>query len=319
MIYFTIVIYNFHLQNPTALNEHDLFSSNLVMNSSATDNTDDPNHITSVANKEDLTVKKYQEYIPSIVENYLMENLDNLGYNTNTSNPSGCKIWQDQTATTPAIHSLLASYSADLKNYTGIIKKFKQIPDLLKIIQKTNSHDICHTARPHPHGIKALFPSNQLSLSDSGYVEPLTTPMRHHDFCTHGRRLMTLEYLVHDFEAMCRKLKPTSKRILIDMGASLSFHGENTKSPQPIVELLNLYKKFGFKFDHIYGFEVTFTDPKEVYENLLPEEYLPNYHWINVGKRMPNILFSHSSTRMRSNKTWLLLYTLLFTLYSAML
>jgi hypothetical protein len=309
MIYFIIVIINFYLQSPAVL----------VINSSATDNTVDPNHITSVANKEDLTVKKYQEYIPSIVENYLRDNLDYLGYNTITSNPSGCKIWQDQTATTPAIHSLLASYSADLKNYTGIVKKFKQIPDLLKIIQKTNSHDICVTARPHPHGIKALFPSNQLSLSDSGYVEPLTTPMRHHDICTEGSRLMTLEYLVHDFEAMCRKLKPTSKRILIDMGASLSFHGEETKSPQPIVELLNLYKKFGFKFDHIYGFEVTFTDPKEVYENLLPEEYLPNYHWINVGKRMPNILFSHSSTRMRSNKTWLLLYTLLFTLYSAML
>ena len=29
----------------------------------------------------------------------------------------------------------------------------------------------------------------------------------------------------HDFEAMCHKLKPTSKLVLIDMGASLDFVG----------------------------------------------------------------------------------------------
>ena len=38
------------------------------------------------------------------------------------------------------------------------------------------------------------------------------------------------------------------------------------------------YEKFGFVFDHIYGFEIL-----EVYETLLPEEYISSYHWINVG------------------------------------
>jgi hypothetical protein len=46
---------------------------------------------------------------------------------------------------------------------------------------------------------------------------------------------------------------------------------------------LNLYEKFGFHFDHIYGFEITFTNPKKVYEDLLPAKYLHNFHWINVG------------------------------------
>ena len=64
------------------------------------------------------------------------------------------------------------------------------------------------------------------------------------------------------------------------MGASLSFHGAD----QPIVTLLELYEKFGFEFDHIYGFEISFTDPKQVYGTLLPEKYFPTYHWINVGE-----------------------------------
>jgi len=91
-----------------------------------------------------------------------------------------------------------------------------------------------------------------------------------------------LDYLVHDFEYMCRQLKPTSKRIFIDMGASLSFH-HGERAAQPVVELLSLYEKFGFHFDHIYAFEMTFTNPEKVYKDLLPEKYLPNYHWINVG------------------------------------
>ena len=49
------------------------------------------------------------------------------------------------------------------------------------------------------------------------------------------------------------------------MGASLSFHGAD----QPIITLLELYEKFGFEFDHIYGFEISFANPKRVYEKLL--------------------------------------------------
>ena len=64
------------------------------------------------------------------------------------------------------------------------------------------------------------------------------------------------------------------------MGASLEFHhrGEN-----PALYLLDLYEKFGFRFDHIYGFEMSPTDPGTVFGKLLPEKYMPSYHWINVG------------------------------------
>ena len=226
-------------------------------------------------------VVEHQEYVPASCEKYIVEHAVELGY-ASEKNPKGCLIWKDPNATSAEIHKSLTSYSTELDAHTAAIKNFKPIPDLLKSIAKTGNHDVCATARLHPDGLKALFPSNQLSLTDSGYVEPLTPPMRNNKVCDPGgfKHLMSLDYLVHDFEHMCRKLKPTSKRILIDMGASLSFHGAD----QPIVTLLELYEKFGFEFDHIYGFEISFTDPKQVYGTLLPEKYFPTYHWINVGE-----------------------------------
>ena len=90
-----------------------------------------------------------------------------------------------------------------------------------------------------------------------------------------------MNYIVHDFEAMCHQLKPHTRRVLIDMGASLEFH--NNRRKVPIVQLLELYEKFGFYFDHIYGFEITPTDANKVYGEMLPEKYFPSYHWINTG------------------------------------
>eukprot|EP00558_Chaetoceros_sp_UNC1202_P005400 CAMPEP_0197237494 /NCGR_PEP_ID=MMETSP1429-20130617/4304_1 /TAXON_ID=49237 /ORGANISM="Chaetoceros sp., Strain UNC1202" /LENGTH=389 /DNA_ID=CAMNT_0042696503 /DNA_START=1 /DNA_END=1170 /DNA_ORIENTATION=+ len=226
----------------------------------------------------DVTGKKYDKYVPGGIEQFIMDNLEKLGFHKD-DNPSGCKLLLDPKASSPAVHADLTSYGADVDAHTKAIANFQEIPDLMNSIKKTNSHAVCSTARPHPDGIEALFPSNQLSQTKSGYVEPLTTPMRSHRFCNTKEALMSLDYLVHDFEEMCLKLKPTSKRVLIDMGASLSFHG----SDQPIVTLLKLYKKFGFHFDHIYGFEITFSEPKKVFEELLPQEYLPTYHWINTG------------------------------------
>eukprot|EP00978_Attheya_sp_CCMP212_P034744 scaffold147254_cov57-Attheya_sp.AAC.1 len=229
------------------------------------------------------------KYAPSNLERYLMDNLSNLGYNETINNPTTCNIWSDPSITTPDIHKELIAYAKDLDNHTLALQKFEMIPDLLTAIQEHSksssspNHHICKTARPHPDGIRGLFPNSQLSFSDSGYIDPLLLlpPMRHNKFCQNGRSyLMSLDYLVHDFEAMCRKLKPTSRRVLIDMGASLNFLG----SKSPMMVLMELYKKFGFTFDHIYAFEMTPSDPKQVFTDLLPEEYLPSHHcWINVG------------------------------------
>jgi hypothetical protein len=125
--------------------------------------------------------------------------------------------------------------------------------------------------------------------SKGGYMEPLAPPMRHPRFCQSRDRIMDYRYMVHDFEHACRQLKPTSRFVLIDMGASLSYHDMDANNPllkteqTPIEWLLQLYKTFGIKFDHIYGFEATFTHPTDVYEKLLPQELFASYHWINTG------------------------------------
>jgi len=232
----------------------------------------------------DLKNNSVQEYVPASSEKYIVDHAIELGY-ASVKNPTGCNIWRNPNATNAEVHKSLSSFATELDQYNTVIREFEPIPDLLKSIieGKKSQNDICASARPDIHGLKAMFPSRQLSLTDSGYVEPLTPPMRTHKICFEGRgKLMSLEYLIHDFETMCRKLKPTSKRVLIDMGASLDFHSTEEAAP-PIVELMQLYEKFGFNFDHIYAFEMTPFNPKDVFEKLLPEKYFPAYHWINVG------------------------------------
>lgn len=222
------------------------------------------------------STKEYEGYIPSNVEKYILDHLVELGY-ISENNPKGCTIWKDPSATNLDIHKSIHSYSTDLDNYIDTIKKFQ--PVTLELIDE-ETHTACDALKLHPDGMSAMFPSGQLSLSSSGWVEPLYPPLRSHKFCYEERHVMSLDYLVHDFEAMCHKLKPTSKKIFVDMGASLSFHA--SQQP-PALELLNLYEKFGFHFDHIYAFEITFTEPKSVFEQLLPEKYFASYHWINTG------------------------------------
>ena len=132
-----------------------------------------------------------------------------LGY-ASKENPKGCLIiWNDPNVTSAEIHKSLTSYSTKLDNHTAAIKNFKPISDLLKSIVKTGNHDIgATTTRPHPDGLKALFPSNQLSLTDFGYVEPLFSPMRSTKICNlKAFGLMSLDYLVHDFEHMLHQLR----------------------------------------------------------------------------------------------------------------
>jgi hypothetical protein len=234
-----------------------------------------------------LTLTKKYAYLPSELEQYFIDNLDNLGYNK-TNDPPGCEIWTNPNVANSYIQAQLHAYNQSLADHTRAINSFEPIHDLLKTIQDTNSHEVCRTARLED-GVQNFFSKNILSNTQlaggSGFVEPLLPPMRHHGICNNKtKNLMNMNYLVHDFEAMCHNLKPTSRRVLIDMGASLQFHkkGENDNF-QPIIWLIKLYEKFGFYFDHIYGFEMKFVQPQDVYGKMIPEEYMESYHWINIG------------------------------------
>lgn len=227
-----------------------------------------------------------QAYIPAPVEKYILDHLQELGW-YDENNPKGCTIWNDPSH---PLFNDLQLYLKDLDTYQKLVRNFPEIPFDLRVLKRnTSMSTVCEQVRLSPGGMKEIFAtSGQLSLSSSGYVEPLTTPMRHPRFCTNRQFLMNMNYMVHDFEAMCYKIQPTSTTVLIDMGASLSFHTDQSNkllhvTENPILYLLRIYKQFGIHFDHIYGFEAKFTSPDQVYQNLLPEEYMSSYHWINTG------------------------------------
>ena len=46
--------------------------------------------------------------------------------------------------------------------------------------------------------------------------------------------------------------------------------------------ILDLYRRFGIKFDHIYAYEMRPHDTAQVFAQV-PEAYEAAYHWINLG------------------------------------
>ena len=268
--------------------------------------------IDSPSNSEPQKTMEPSPYIPAPAEKYILEHMLEWGWDSH-NNPEGCMIWNNSSH---PLYQDLQDFLRDLDDYQGRIRNFpgikSDIRDLKRMRTNVNGADTAgernwkekpvnqsieaNLENPcdqmllgSPAGVKGIFAqSGQLSRSSSGYVEPLTTPMRHPRFCSDKRYLMDMNYMVHDFQAMCEMIQSHSKTVLIDMGASSSFHDYH-KDPSvrvtenPVVYLLRLYDKFGIKFDHIYAFEATFASPDKVYENLLPKEYLPSYHWINTG------------------------------------
>ena len=224
-------------------------------------------------------------YEPAPVERDIYDQRARLGYDTKGhALSSGCNVWRDPSVA-PAIHSQLHAFLGEVGQYYQRIQNFTAVEDLRRQLHHdgSNQDQVCAQVELHPDGLlEGIFPSGQLSRTRSGYIEPLFPPMRHPMFCWRKfKRLLDLSYLVHDFGTMCRRrLHRHSRTVLIDMGASLSFHGNNQMAPP--IYLINMYRKFGFPFDHIYAYEITPTEPAQVFE-ALPDELRAAYHWINVG------------------------------------
>jgi len=214
-------------------------------------------------------------YQSSSAERYMLDNAMALGYNMSSRNSlkPTCPLWTDQKL---PVHYNLSQYLKELTNYTKRVGAFKPIQDLRLSLHE--NHDICDTV---DLDLPAIFPSQQLSFGSSfGAIEPMLPPFRHPDICAnYHKSIFNMNYMVHDFAQMCRRLKPTSRTILVDMGASLEFHGGRA---QPAIYLTNLYRKFGFPFDHIYAYEVSPKTPQQVFK-AVPEKLLAAYHWINLG------------------------------------
>jgi hypothetical protein len=222
------------------------------------------------------------------VEQYILDHPHELGYD-NQNGASVCPLWKNATAS-EEIYKSLHTYSNDLQQYNKLVDAFKPIDDLRMAMNlndsESNHKEICQAVQLHPDGLRGVFKSSgQLSYTQtSGYIEPILPPLRHPDFCERpNSSIMRLDYLVHDFQTMCHRLKKTSRIVLIDMGASLSFHeGGKDRSAMPAIYLQDLFTKFGMPFDHVYAFEISPTKPADVFSKV-PREYLSAYHWMNVG------------------------------------
>jgi hypothetical protein len=197
---------------------------------------------------------------------------------------SGCELWLDKKN---PMYSIANAFKRELKAYQEKVDGFKPIADLRTLLSdgEANRDEVCQQVELDPvRGLLGGFfkDSKQLSRSRSvGYIEPLFPPMRHPGFCQDSALLLDLHYMVHDFGHMCRKLKKTSRTVLVDMGASLSFHDADDRS-SPALYLASLYRRFGFPFDHVYAYEVTPQYPEDVFR-LVPEDMQAAFHWINVG------------------------------------
>ncbi|GAX13434.1 hypothetical protein FisN_34Lh036 [Fistulifera solaris] len=231
----------------------------------------------------------YSDYVPAIVEKYVLNHVAELFYNTPTtesgtwwwnrpSNPSGCAIWKDPTST--PYYEELQQFLHELRDYSQRIADFPPVPDLRLQMQTVPQEQVCASLELHPDGLPAIFPSQQLSYTRAGYVEPLLTPMRHPSFCfDHDTYKLNMNYMVHDFPTLCRQLKNHTRTVFVDMGASLDFHA-GTESPA--MYIVDLYHQFGFFFDHIYAFEISLKDPIDVFAKV-PEHLMASYHWNNVA------------------------------------
>lgn len=229
-------------------------------------------------------------YTPGSVEKMVLGKATELGYDKKDPNgDDGCNIWLNEHSDLypDEVHKNLMMYREELQTYNRLMEDFKgtSVPDIRTLLTSDEDREqACRQLELHPLGLQGIFGgSQQLSHTASvGWIEPILPPQRYPELCFNSTRAnkISMSYLVHDFANMCRKLKPTSRIILIDMGASLSFHDRDTKSPP--IYLMETYKKFGMPFDHIYAFEITPTPPEKVIQKV-PDHLLAAYHWFNVG------------------------------------
>jgi hypothetical protein len=194
------------------------------------------------ATKKDVPPPLFDKYQPGPAEEYVINNARSLGLTATKPPQPTCGIFTDSSLTD--VGPDLQAYVAELDEYNRLVKAFKPLPDLRKHLDDTK--DICDRAEIHKDGLQGVFRSGQLSyLPSVGFVEPLLPPLRHPRFCDYpvpessnkGNKnpyLLDLGYLIHDFAASCRKLKSSSRIVLIDMGASLMFHGGVDINKNPV-------------------------------------------------------------------------------------
>jgi hypothetical protein len=260
-------------------------------------------------------------YTASHAEQFLLDHPSVYGFNTTgNQTSSACRLWRSSggpntnNPSNPQLFQLLQQYRGYLKPINDLRLQ------LLNDVTSPKRHDVCQRVNLHANGVQGFFTNSSSSSSRSssstsatsstrtmlshstaaGFMEPLLPPMRHPNFCRQDDNigfnfgyLLDLSYLVHDFYTLCRNHIKLQGRhsppriVLFDLGASLNFHhlssSDSSVQQEPMMQIIALFAKFGFPFDHIYAYEKKATDPQVVFGERLPVALMPAYHWINVG------------------------------------
>mmetsp|Transcript_11158 Transcript_11158/g.26890 ORF Transcript_11158/g.26890 Transcript_11158/m.26890 type:complete len:377 (-) Transcript_11158:248-1378(-) len=229
-----------------------------------------PTEVMVVHNVKQFASNSYQ---PSVLESNVMNRSRSL-FHYDQIDIDECDLYLNKSW--GSMHGTYHKYSEMLGNYSLAVKEFNiGIADIRSVDRNVNlceSLDLLH-----------LFEDGFLSRVNDILVEPLLPPMRHPSFCEHRRKFsLNIDYLVHDFASICKNMKQTSRTVFFDLGASLQYHSGRKRRANPALSLVDVYKRFGIKFDHYYAFEHTKLPSDEVFENI-PPNLLPSYHWFNVG------------------------------------
>ncbi|CAJ1941854.1 unnamed protein product [Cylindrotheca closterium] len=256
--------------------QHSAFESNFQRELAESSNDVVVDHLLTSSPK--AIKQEYASYVPSHLETRIMaSSRSELQYDRMRADECSLFFNTSQSGISPEYHE----YVAMMDKYIKAVKNFDAKVDDLRLIPTEKRQKICQSM---DNILKGAFPAeNSLSRTRGGFIEPLLPPLRHPRFCEDGHLgwdsvyLLNIDYLVHDFGLMCNQLNSTSKTVFVDLGASLDYHPENN----PALQLVDLYQKFGIKFDHYYAFEATVIPPDQVFQKV-PRDILPSYHWFNV-------------------------------------
>ena len=124
------------------------------------------------------SITDYKQYVPAPCEEIIVSQSEALGWESvgevnltkgvNT-NPRTCQIWDDPKLT---FDCGLDRFAVDLEGYVAAVQQFVPITNVHESI-KLGNYSVCSDTRLHESGLGGMFPSGQLSLTSSGYVEPL--------------------------------------------------------------------------------------------------------------------------------------------------
>ena len=240
----------------------------------------------------DIQQSTPQSYLPSDLENGVM-NISRSQLHFDLVDIDECDLFLNKSRR--SMYRKYHQYAEMLGNYSLAVEAFTTGIDDIRLVDKGIHPKFCDSLN-----LLHLFEDGFLSRVNNILLEPLLPPMRHPSFCEHRRKFsLNIDYLVHDFASICQNMKPTSRTIFFDIGASLQYHNARKRRANPAISLVDVYKRFGIKFDHYYAFEYTKLPSDEVFEKI-PPDLLPSYHWFNVGvKSDPSSKFNPLNSILR--------------------